>query len=163
MCATSVCAPWACVIGRSPYACLRALRACPLARVPCYASAHSCAMLAPARLFLSLCYFLSLDFENALWQSLNKTGTFRRQKPFAKIMKDTKYLSFLVAEKFLLTTPKGFDTIGLFSGDRASERIFRAPKMNVTSCVCAIRAYVRASSQKDCVLDACAACLAYRR
>lgn len=33
-------------------------------------------------------------------------------------MKDTKYLSFLAAEKFLLTAPRRFGTMDLFSGEK---------------------------------------------
>ena len=119
---------------RAPYAYL----CIALARLPAfprYTSACSCATLAPARLFLSLCYFLSLDGISGLWQFLNKTRTSGAVSLFAKIMKDKKYLSFLAVEKFLLTTPNGFDTIGLFSGDRASERVSYAPKASLL-CVC---------------------------
>lgn len=41
-------------------------------------------------------------------------------------MKDTKYLSFLAVENFLLTFPESPDMLVVFSGKRASERISRA-------------------------------------
>ena len=55
-------------IGQSPLCLL--LRATALARL----RAHT-GLPAFARLFLSLCYFLSLGGILPLWQSLNKTGT----------------------------------------------------------------------------------------
>lgn len=66
-------------------------------------------------------------------------------------MKDTKYLSFLGAEKFLLTIRQSLAMMALFSGETAFPKGFAVPKNKALLPACAQRALV------------CEACLASPR
>lgn len=84
-----------------------------------------CAYACTAISFFVLLSFFGRHF--ALWQSLNKTRTFRRQKPFCKNYERYEVSFISWAEKFLLTTQNWFDMMVLFSGQSSLSEGFTVP------------------------------------